>query len=55
MLHHTASNNVNQDLDTLRDPKSEVSAHYLVGRDGKIYQLVGDSKRACRSSSSLAT
>ncbi len=46
VLHHTASNNVNQDLDTLRSPKSEVSAHYLVGRDGKIYQLVNDQKRA---------
>jgi N-acetylmuramoyl-L-alanine amidase len=46
VLHHTASNNVNQDLDTLRNPKAEVSAHYVVGRDGKIFQLVNDQKRA---------
>ena len=30
----------------MRNPKSEVSAHYMVDRDGKIYQLVNDQKRA---------
>jgi len=46
VLHHTASNNGAGDLAHMRNPKSEVSAHYMVDRDGKIYQLVGDSKRA---------
>ena len=46
VLHHTASNNGQADLAHMRNPKSEVSAHYMVDRDGKIYQLVGDSKRA---------
>jgi N-acetylmuramoyl-L-alanine amidase len=46
VLHHTASNNGQADLAHLRNPKSEVSAHYMLDRDGKIYQLVGDSKRA---------
>jgi N-acetylmuramoyl-L-alanine amidase len=46
VLHHTASNNGAADLAHMRNPKSEVSAHYMVDRDGKIYQLVGDSKRA---------
>jgi N-acetylmuramoyl-L-alanine amidase len=46
VLHHTASNNGAGDLAHLRDPKAEVSAHYMVDRDGKIYQLVNDSKRA---------
>jgi len=46
ILHHTASNNTAGDLATLRSPASDVSAHYLVGRDGKIYQLVKDERRA---------
>jgi N-acetylmuramoyl-L-alanine amidase len=46
VLHHTASNNGAGDLAHMRNPASEVSAHYMVDRDGKIYQLVNDSKRA---------
>ncbi|MFE8595776.1 peptidoglycan recognition protein family protein [Archangium violaceum] len=46
VLHHTASNNGAGDLAWMRNPKSQVSAHYMVDRDGKIYQLVGDQKRA---------
>jgi N-acetylmuramoyl-L-alanine amidase len=46
VIHHTSSNNGAGDLAHLRNPKSEVSAHYMLDRDGKIYQLVGDSKRA---------
>ncbi|MBN1210102.1 MAG: N-acetylmuramoyl-L-alanine amidase, partial [Myxococcaceae bacterium] len=46
VLHHTASNNGKADLAHMRNPKSEVSAHYMIDRDGTIYQLVNDSKRA---------
>jgi N-acetylmuramoyl-L-alanine amidase len=46
VLHHTASNNGAGDLAHMRNPAAEVSAHYMLDRDGKIYQLVGDSKRA---------
>ncbi|MDY7229873.1 peptidoglycan recognition protein family protein [Hyalangium rubrum] len=46
VLHHTASNNGAGDLSWMRNPKSQVSAHYMVDRDGKIYQLVNDQKRA---------
>jgi N-acetylmuramoyl-L-alanine amidase len=46
IIHHTASNNTAADLATLRSPAAGVSAHYLVGRDGKIYQLVKDERRA---------
>jgi len=46
VLHHTASNNGAADLAHMRNPKAEVSAHYMVDRDGKIYQLVNDGKRA---------
>ncbi|AKQ69075.1 Negative regulator of beta-lactamase expression [Myxococcus hansupus] len=46
VMHHTASNNGAGDLSWMRNPQSKVSAHYMVDRDGKIYQLVGDDKRA---------
>lgn len=45
-MHHTATNNGAGDLSWMRNPQSKVSAHYMVDRDGKIYQLVGDDKRA---------
>ncbi|MFP2928399.1 N-acetylmuramoyl-L-alanine amidase [Pyxidicoccus sp. 3LG] len=46
VLHHTASNDGKADMAWMKNPQSKVSAHYMVDRDGKIYQLVGDDKRA---------
>lgn len=46
VLHHTASNSSASDLQAMRDPDFDVSAHFLVDRDGKIYQLVDENKRA---------
>ncbi|MEM0438226.1 MAG: peptidoglycan recognition family protein [Candidatus Micrarchaeia archaeon] len=43
VLHHTETNNVEDTIRVLRERK--VSAHYVIDRDGKIYQLV-DEKRA---------
>jgi N-acetylmuramoyl-L-alanine amidase len=33
-------------LNKLRDPQSKVSAHYLISKDGLIYNLVAEEKRA---------
>ena len=48
VLHATEQKSVQQSLDTLRSANrgGKVSAHYLIGDDGHIYQLVDDSKRA---------
>ena len=48
VLHYTEQDSVEQSLDTLRSRNSggRVSSHYLLGKDGKIYQLVSDAKRA---------
>ncbi len=48
VLHFTDQDSVRQALDTLRtaNPDGPVSAHYLIGRDGHIYQLVSDVGRA---------
>ncbi len=48
VLHYTEQDSVAQSLHTLRTRNSggPVSAHYLVGDDGAIYQLVADDHRA---------
>lgn len=48
VLHATEQASAQQSLDTLRtaNSKGPVSAHYLIGDDGRIYQLVADGDRA---------
>ncbi|MDP2640901.1 MAG: N-acetylmuramoyl-L-alanine amidase [Betaproteobacteria bacterium] len=46
ILHHTSDDTVEQALRALLDPLRSVSAHYLVGRDGRIIQLVDERARA---------
>jgi len=46
ILHHTGDDSVDQALRTLANPLRAVSAHYLIGRDGKIIQLVDERARA---------
>jgi N-acetylmuramoyl-L-alanine amidase len=46
ILHQTTNATVDKALATLTDPARKVSAHYLIGRDGKSLQLVDESARA---------
>lgn len=46
VLHHTSDDTLEEALATLTDPRREVSAHYLVGRDGRLVQLVDERARA---------
>jgi N-acetylmuramoyl-L-alanine amidase len=46
ILHYTSSNAAERGLRTLTDPASKVSAHYLVGRDGRLYVLADERARA---------
>ncbi|RJG00423.1 N-acetylmuramoyl-L-alanine amidase [Noviherbaspirillum sedimenti] len=46
IIHHTSSDTLERALDALTSPARKVSAHYLIGRDGKIFQLVEESARA---------
>lgn len=46
IIHHTADDSAEGSLRTLTNPKLEVSAHYLIGRDGKLYYLVDELARA---------
>ena len=46
ILHHTGSATARRALRTLTDPLRQVSVHYLVSREGRIYQLVDERHRA---------
>jgi len=46
VLHYTAMDSAEAALERLCDKVAEVSAHYLIAKDGAIYQLVEEDKRA---------
>ncbi len=46
VLHHTTNDTAAAALATLTDPARAVSSHYLVSRDGTLYQLVDERHRA---------
>ena len=46
IIHHTAQNSTEQTLKTFTVPKTQVSSHYVIGRDGVIYQMLNDYLRA---------
>lgn len=46
VLHYTAMATAGEALERMCDPAAEVSAHYLVGEDGRVFQLVTEEQRA---------
>lgn len=46
VLHFTAMADTGAALNRLCDPEAQVSAHYLIAREGALYQLVEEEKRA---------
>jgi len=46
VLHYTAMTDADAALARLCDPAAEVSAHYLIGRDGQLFHLVDEAERA---------
>ena len=46
ILHHTAQNSTEQTVRTFTLARTQVSSHYVVGRDGKVVQMVNDYLRA---------
>ncbi|HLS93926.1 MAG TPA: N-acetylmuramoyl-L-alanine amidase [Sphingobacterium sp.] len=45
MIHHTAQNSLDQTVRTFHNAKAGVSSHYVIGRDGKVVQMVNDLYR----------
>jgi N-acetylmuramoyl-L-alanine amidase len=46
ILHYTGMQSALGAIELLRDPRAEVSCHYVVAEDGAIFQLVAESRRA---------
>ncbi len=46
IIHHTAQNSTEQTLKTFTLPRTQVSAHYVIGRDGAVYHMLNDYLRA---------
>jgi N-acetylmuramoyl-L-alanine amidase len=46
IIHHTAQNSCEQTLTTFTTVKSQVSAHYVICKDGTIHHMLNDYLRA---------
>jgi N-acetylmuramoyl-L-alanine amidase len=46
IIHHTAQNSCAQTLKTFTTPATQVSAHYVICRDGTIHHMLNDYMRA---------
>ncbi len=46
VFHYTGRPGLKESLAWLTDPVKKVSAHYLIGEAGEVFQLVEESKRA---------
>ncbi|MFO8146001.1 MAG: N-acetylmuramoyl-L-alanine amidase [Bacteroidota bacterium] len=46
ILHHTAQDSTEVTLNTFTLPRTQVSAHYVIGKDGKIFHMLNDYYRA---------
>jgi N-acetylmuramoyl-L-alanine amidase len=46
IIHHTAQNSCEQTLKTFTLPRTQVSSHYVICRDGTVYHMLNDLLRA---------
>lgn len=46
IIHHTSSDTSERAIRILTDPSSKVSSHYVIGREGRLVQLVDERARA---------
>lgn len=53
IIHYTGMQNGASALARMCDPAAEVSAHYMVEEDGRIFQLVADDRRAWHAGASF--
>lgn len=52
IIHHTAQNSCSQTLKTFTLPRTQVSAHYVICKDGIIHHMLNDYLRAWHAGSS---
>ncbi len=53
VLHYTSMASGTEALNRLCDPRSQVSAHYLIEEDGRVFKLVDEGKRAWHAGKSF--
>lgn len=46
VVHYTTSRNIEGTISHFKNPGSQVSAHYIIGQDGELVQMVPDSQKA---------
>lgn len=46
VIHHTAQNSCDQTLKTFTQPGTQVSAHYVICKDGTVHHMLNDYLRA---------
>ncbi len=46
IIHHTAQNSCSETLQTFTEHRTQVSAHYLICKDGTVHHLLNDYLRA---------
>ncbi|WP_281228450.1 N-acetylmuramoyl-L-alanine amidase [Flavobacterium aquiphilum] len=46
IIHHTAQDSIQQTVKTFTLQQTQVSAHYVIGRDGKVVHMLNDYLRA---------
>lgn len=51
IIHHTAQNSCEQTLRTFTLPRTQVSSHYVICRDGKVHHMLNDYLRAWHAGS----
>jgi N-acetylmuramoyl-L-alanine amidase len=52
IIHHTAQDSLEQTLKTFTLTRTQVSAHYVIGKDGKIVHMLNDYLRAWHAGNS---
>lgn len=52
IIHHTAQDSLQQTVNTFTKTKTQVSAHYIISRDGKVVQMLNDYLRAWHAGNS---
>lgn len=52
IIHHTAQNSCDQTFRTFTLPRTQVSAHYVICKDGTVHQMLNDYLRAWQAGNS---
>ena len=52
IIHHTAQNSCDQTFRTFTLPRTQVSAHYVICKDGTVHQMLNDYLRAWHAGTS---